>query len=171
MRERPSCPQCGKPFNDEVQVQRHLDQPRSKCHQQPTAFAETAELLAQFTRQPLISGAQRPPFERRPRRSDAFRSNPEPFRHSSAEPMCQDGPTIDYYPEAAKIIHQRGTTFMDAFDQDTFSEIRNTQNLHYPFANRLEWELADFLVTSDLSLVAIDRFLSLSLVRHFICDL
>lgn len=163
MREQPSCPQCGKSFNDEAQVQRHLDQPRAKCHQRPTAFAETEDLVAQFTRQPDNPRTQRLPFERRPRR-DAFRSNPEFFPASSTEPMDQDGRVIDFYPGVAKVVHQYGTTFMDAFDQDAFSEIRNTENLYYPFTDRLEWELAEFLVTSDLSMAAIDRFLSLSLV-------
>jgi hypothetical protein len=38
------------------------------------------------------------------------------------------------------------------------------KNLYYPFASRDEWELAAFLLRSDLSLASIDSFLSLKLV-------
>jgi hypothetical protein len=56
-----------------------------------------------------------------------------------------------------------GTTFMQQFDCDEFAEER-TENLYYPFASRAEWELAAFLLRSDLSLAALDMFLSLNLV-------
>jgi hypothetical protein len=56
-----------------------------------------------------------------------------------------------------------GTTFMQQFECDEFAEER-TQNLFYPFASRAEWELAAFLLRSDLSLAALDTFLSLNLV-------
>lgn len=72
----------------------------------------------------------------------------------------------DYFPGAAKVVDQSGTKFMDTFDRDRFAEIRDTQNLYYPFADRPEWELAEFLATSELSMAAIDRFLSLPLVSY-----
>ena len=53
---------------------------------------------------------------------------------------------------------------MDVFDQDRFAEIHNTENLYYPFASYPEWELAAFLITSELSMATIDCFLALSLV-------
>jgi hypothetical protein len=53
---------------------------------------------------------------------------------------------------------------MDAFDNNQFAGIHNTENPHFPFADRPEWELAQFLVISNLSMAAVDRFPSLSLV-------
>jgi hypothetical protein len=65
--------------------------------------------------------------------------------------------------DGAAITFGPGTTFMQQFECDEFSEER-TQNLFYPFASRAEWELAVFLLRSDLSLAALDTFLSLNLV-------
>ena len=72
----------------------------------------------------------------------------------------------DYYPGAAKVVDQCGTTFLDIFDEDRFMEIRNSNNIYYPFANRPEWELAEYLLTSGLSMATINHFLSLLLVSR-----
>ena len=65
--------------------------------------------------------------------------------------------------DGAAIIFGPGTTFMQQFECDEFAE-EHTQNLFYPFASRAEWELAVFLLCLDLSLAALDTFLSLHLV-------
>ena len=69
---------------------------------------------------------------------------------------------VQEYDGAAKTFGP-GTTFMQQFECDEFSEERS-QNLYYPFASRAEWELAAFLLRSDLSLSALDMLLSLNLV-------
>ena len=69
---------------------------------------------------------------------------------------------VQEYDGAARTFGP-GTTFMQQFECDEFAEDR-TQNLYYPFASRAEWELAAFLLRSDLSLAALDKFLSLNLV-------
>ena len=63
-------------------------------------------------------------------------------------------------------MDQCGTTFLDIFNEDRFAEICDSDNLYYPFANRPEWELVEYLLTSGLSMAAINRFLSLLLVSH-----
>ena len=65
--------------------------------------------------------------------------------------------------DGAAITFGLGTTFMQQFECDEFAE-EHTQNLFYPFASRAEWELAAFLLRSDLSLATLDIFLSLHLV-------
>jgi hypothetical protein len=52
---------------------------------------------------------------------------------------------------------------LDIFDEDEYADARQT-NLYYPFASQPEWELASFLLKSDLSRVAIDQFLKLQIV-------
>ncbi|KAG0705579.1 hypothetical protein DFH29DRAFT_980830 [Suillus ampliporus] len=56
-----------------------------------------------------------------------------------------------------------GVTFLDLFDADEHAEYRK-ENLFYPFASREEWEVADFLLRSALSMAAINTFLQLSMV-------
>jgi len=70
---------------------------------------------------------------------------------------------VEEYKSAAE-EYGNGTTFMEQFDYDEFSRER-TDNLYYPFASKAEWELASFLLRSDLSMKAIDTFLRLELVR------
>ncbi|KAG2738995.1 hypothetical protein P692DRAFT_201730262 [Suillus brevipes Sb2] len=57
-----------------------------------------------------------------------------------------------------------GQTFLDLFDANEFAEYRN-KNLFYPFASKEEWEIADFLLRSPLSMAAIDMFLKLPLIQ------
>ena len=54
---------------------------------------------------------------------------------------------------------------MMEFNNDRFSKEHIT-NIYYPFSSRAEWELAFFLLLClDLTIVTIDTFLSLKLVK------
>ena len=53
-----------------------------------------------------------------------------------------------------------GVTFMSEFGRDQYAAER-VENLYYPFASKGEWELAAFLLRSNLSMASIDSFLSL----------
>lgn len=65
--------------------------------------------------------------------------------------------------EGAGALFGNGTTFMNQFDLDTYAS-EHQENTYYPFASKDEWELASFLLGSDLSMAAITKFLSLKLV-------
>lgn len=69
----------------------------------------------------------------------------------------------DFYPGAAQILPGKGQTFLDNFDEDQYADERKN-NLFYPFLSQEEWELASFLLQSNLSMAAIDQFLSLRAV-------
>jgi hypothetical protein len=73
-----------------------------------------------------------------------------------------DGVFIEEYEGSAE-VYGTGTTFMEEFDHDQYAGER-VENLYYPFASRDEWELAAFLLRSDLSMASIDMLLSLNLV-------
>jgi hypothetical protein len=73
-----------------------------------------------------------------------------------------DGVFIEEYEGSAE-VYGMGTTFMEEFDHDQYAGER-VENLYYPFASRDEWELAAFLLRSDLSMASIDMLLSLNLV-------
>ncbi|KAJ3780208.1 hypothetical protein GGU10DRAFT_321886 [Lentinula aff. detonsa] len=67
-----------------------------------------------------------------------------------------------HFPEAAR-IEFIGQTALDEFNDDRFATERQT-NLYYPMANRNEWQLASWLLNSDLSMSQIDEYLKLELI-------
>ena len=95
--------------------------------------------------------------------------------------VADDGPTqqelevdpkpspfhTEFYRGAALIVGQ-GQTFMDIFDKDQYAANRK-ENIYYPFKSQSEWELASFLLKSDLSMAATDEFLKLQSVSLAIC--
>lgn len=85
-------------------------------------------------------------------------------------PIAVDnGPFVEEYEGAAK-EYGAGVTFMSEFGRDLHAAER-VENLYYPFASKEEWELAAFLLRSDLSMASIDFFLSLKQVsaHHSYC--
>ena len=100
---------------------------------------------------------------------------PEDSDSSSSESELDDeyrSQNHDYYKEVftdAGARYGRGSTFMEQFDNDRFSEER-ANNLYYPFANRADWEIGEWLLRSNLSMSAIDEFMSLEIVRFsYVC--
>jgi len=75
---------------------------------------------------------------------------------------------VEAYPNASQ-VYGRGGTLLDVFDADIHAEKRK-DNTYYPFASREEWEIASFLLLSSLSVSAINKFLSLELVSHFLYE-
>ncbi|KAG1843085.1 hypothetical protein C8R48DRAFT_619062 [Suillus tomentosus] len=67
------------------------------------------------------------------------------------------------YEGAGTCYARDGVTFLDLFDADEYAECRK-ENLFYPFASREEWEVADFLLRSPLSMAAINQFLGLPMI-------
>ncbi|KAG6379777.1 hypothetical protein JVT61DRAFT_10315 [Boletus reticuloceps] len=55
-------------------------------------------------------------------------------------------------------------TFIACFELDGFSTYRKL-NLYYPFSTLQDWQMANFLLTSRLSMRAINDFLSLELIK------
>ena len=68
----------------------------------------------------------------------------------------------EFFLGSAKVFGN-GETYLDLFDEDEYADARET-NLYYPFASQPEWELASFLLRSNLSRVAIDQLLKLQSV-------
>ncbi|KIK45260.1 hypothetical protein CY34DRAFT_22595 [Suillus luteus UH-Slu-Lm8-n1] len=75
-----------------------------------------------------------------------------------------EGSLEERYEGAGMCYSEDGQTFLDLFDADEFAEYRN-ENLFYPFTSKEEWEIADFLLHSPLSMAAIDMFLKLPLIQ------
>lgn len=158
-----------------MQIQRHLDQPRSRCNQSDVQLLDPEELLRHFKHRRV--DVPREPFPHRTihaTRHDELDStdletSEDAVSHSDSDPCTgsDDAFTTDHFEGAAKVVDNNGRTFIKAFNEDQFTSIREHGNLYYPFSDRAEWELAKFLLTSTLSMADIDRFLSLKLASHF----
>jgi hypothetical protein len=85
-----------------------------------------------------------------------------PFIESFDGTSPDGGPFVEKYEGAAE-VYGAGVTFMSEFNRDQYA-VERVENIYYPFASRDEWELAAFLLQSDLSMRSIDSFLSLKLV-------
>ncbi|KAI5986321.1 hypothetical protein EDD15DRAFT_2174972 [Pisolithus albus] len=66
--------------------------------------------------------------------------------------------------EGAAIVYGIGDTFLRRFDMDRHAFHRQT-NMYYPFANFGDWEMANFLLQSNLSMREVDNYLSLSMTK------
>ena len=86
-----------------------------------------------------------------------FTSNPPPS--PCAHPL--DTPSSHYFPNAGHIFDS-GPGFLGWLHSKD-AEAQST-NPYHPFLSKGEWELAEFLSCSGLSMKLIDKLLSLSLV-------
>ena len=92
----------------------------------------------------------------------------EGFAYNSDDGWQQEdapGQVVDAHPNTPS-IYPGGATFMGQFFADQYANFRQ-ENLYYPFASRVDWQLASWLLRSRLSMAAIDDFLSLELVCRF----
>ncbi|KAG6377808.1 hypothetical protein JVT61DRAFT_14582 [Boletus reticuloceps] len=88
---------------------------------------------------------------------------PEPIFPAIQTLRFATGWAVDLCPNAERAAGD-GQTFLAKFRQDEFAPYR-TLNLYYPFSSPEDWQMANFLLTSHLSMRAINDFLSLNLAH------
>lgn len=94
---------------------------------------------------------------------DASGDGTHPAEPTSADwDLCSSPYTAEFHKNRPK-TYGCGNTFIDDFNKDQFSQQR-TINLYFPFASKSEWQLAQFLLQSNLSMAATNTFLALDLV-------
>ena len=137
-----------------------MNHPFGSCHSHFQEVANLTEDLQRYRKR--ARGAKNKPTDLEPEMDvDAMfmeHENPGVNDHSMG------GVFVEEYEGAGK-QYGVGTTFMREFDDDQYARER-VENTYYPFASRDEWELASFLLRSDLSMSSIDSLLSLNLVSH-----
>lgn len=71
-----------------------------------------------------------------------------------------------YHPKRSAHDSQ-GKNMLQQMDEDKYANIRQeSRNVHFPFASRSEWQLANWLTRSSLPQTEIDSFLHL----NWVCD-
>jgi len=143
--QRSRCPVCSHFFAD---VLGHLNHRQSQCS---SWFEATPPDL------PPIHYSQDP--------NDTLPPNPHSPEHPddwrSPSPTLPASSRVDF--PGAGMTYGQAPTFLDRFNEDQYAQFRK-MNKFYPFSSEVEWELASFLLSSDLSMQKIDEFLKLKLV-------
>ena len=145
-RQGSRCPVCFHHFSD---VLRHLNHRQSRC----SAWFGTA---APPRPVPLYDNQE---FEDTPSPDPSSSQLPD---DQHPRPPTPPPPSRAYFPGAGATYGQ-APTFLDRFNEDQYAPFR-VANMYYPFSNEAEWELASFLLSSDLSMRKIDELLKLKLV-------
>lgn len=173
----PRCPQCCRKFKDSRAVLSHINQPTASCfgyQEKKRSLSDELEHYRHRKRpritEPLLSSDTTLHPEQQPQDDNGARFNTVPVEPEDLGGLDVENPPVDErnffvekFPGAAEIFGA-SATFMDQFDQDPYS-MERINNIFYPFASRSEWELASYLLRSDLSMASLDKYLSLTLVR------
>jgi len=167
----PRCPRCSKNFQDMSRVMNHMNQPSSSCLSYYEEISHANALQVPNSNLNILAGNG--PQSLHQKLTDVpndlmdvatdFDSPIMDIDNTDTLPATwTSAPFLEMYPGAAQTFG-RAPTFMDVFDADPHAPKRK-QHPYYPFASREEWQLASFLLCSDLSMNAIDKFLKLGLV-------
>ena len=93
--------------------------------------------------------------------------SPSPAQFPFAEPSqlyaSDDVGKVAVYFSGAGLVYKVGATFISQFNADPYSTYWQI-NVFYPFSGLDDWKMANFLLTSKLSMSALDKFLSLEVV-------
>ncbi|KAI6001429.1 hypothetical protein EDD15DRAFT_2158658 [Pisolithus albus] len=185
----PNCPQCLKSFSSARRVAAHLAQPKSKCHawqrERLGLSLHSSSLTVGSTpnSSPSLDGFHDLPacdgFDVVQPVHDAIDTfvpfgdsdfdgeegiwNPSVAESAALLAELGQGRQIQPFSSAGEVF-DTGETFLKRFELDPFSSFRRT-NLYYPFSGLNDWEMANFLLRSKMSMAKIDEFLSLGSVR------
>jgi hypothetical protein len=146
------CPSCGKRFNNDSLVLRHMNHPRTSCASWHTFLESTS--LGQLNHP--TNEHTTPNFGTN---DNDTTDNDEPASNS---PTLTTARYEDIHPNISLVLGT-GPGFMDRLNTGPHAEKRGV-NLYHPFSSKEEWGLASWLLLSGLSMRAIDDFLALPIV-------
>lgn len=172
-----TCPGCSKTFNSIAGAWNHINQPYSKCKARQDSLKKASSKVSAHPPADSFTTPSPPSpigtLLDLPENEEDYGISSGNYHQGNLEPLAL--PTshfqpllaskhlkIVYHPHAGK-TYSYGSTFLDTFNRDPFAEHRK-ENIYYPFASRVDWEVALFLLRSPLSKAEIDRFLKLGLV-------
>ncbi|KAF8952213.1 hypothetical protein BDZ97DRAFT_1909427 [Flammula alnicola] len=175
------CPRCGKRFLDDTRLLNHLNQPYSSCltHYEELLCFHRLKFPEPEVSQPTIPQPTIPQPSPGIEAAEAFEGG---YYEDAMDAEVDNSMDIDTLESTALDLDANispftkenyptpsqafglGSTFMDRFDQDQHSGERKSQ-LYYPFASKSEWELASFLLRSNLSMASLDKLLKLKLIQ------
>ncbi|KAI5996952.1 hypothetical protein EDD15DRAFT_2163119 [Pisolithus albus] len=170
----PVCPKCLKYFRTARGVTFHRAQPRAVCNVRDDWDTELVSAAATPANERVnheVDDALLPPS---PPEFQPMDLDPDPAweggknRHSISPSISiaadSLGRVLVTFPRASEIF-EGGETFLTRFELDPYAVCRRLFPF-YPFANLDDWRVANFLLTSGLSMRALDEFLSLEATKN-----
>jgi len=148
-------------FESKAQVVKHMNNPRSSCVSYLDSIIDAPpEGCRHDPAIPLMTQTSQHTPDSIP--YDLINDDPadtndfSPVFSNTSESLQENFPGSSH-------TYGKGESFIDRFNHDDLAEQRSN-NLYYPFASREEWELASFLLRSNMPMSEIDEFLRLHLV-------
>lgn len=186
---RLQCPYCGKEVNSKPTLKRHIDHTPSCSAKDAAVIARTLAQHRSGERSTtnldpqdsdstnIAAAAISAEHENDPDdRESEERTTPhnEPGDEANAlrnDPVVDAGglpkkPFIEMFPSAYNLLPGHGKRFagLTAFEKERLRREQLSQSNWYPFNDKAEWELAEWLMLSGLSQGSIDKFLKLKIV-------
>ena len=163
------CPTCHCNYRSWQALLSHMNQPFENCYDHSQEVMDLAEELQRH------SAHWQQPYVQQDQQSD--KPNDQEFLMDVDPPFAEDIPSMEDIDPSADVPlvekfkgaakkYGRGKSLLTEFDNDRFSS-KHVENIYYPFRSKAEWELALFLLCSDLSMTVIYLFLSLTHVHQF----
>ncbi|KAL4073379.1 hypothetical protein J3A83DRAFT_4370671 [Scleroderma citrinum] len=181
-----TCPKCLKVFDTTKGVTLHQAQPQSACNINDSWHTEVVSVTSTSQAEPMVtsyscSASHPPPPDFLPMleiNPDYIRPDTDPnsgdhrspspaqpsFAKSLLLPASDNMGRVAVHSTGAGLVYNTGATFINHFDADPYSAYWQI-NVFYPFSDLDEWKMANYLLTSKLSMSALDKFLSLKVTK------
>lgn len=159
------CPDCGKDFKNSTTLLQHANQPLGRCRSfGRRSHARVIAIATRIARQRPFTSPEPSHLPTPLTPQDAEDTNVDVDIEGSEPKSDLDAPAylVHSFPNASQNFGC-GSTFLNNFDADVYASERKS-NLYYPFADSRDWEMAQWLTLSGLSMLEMDKFLSVRLV-------
>jgi hypothetical protein len=172
-------PECQRRWEEHLRPATNLDHENAVEHggrnAEPDQMDDVQPIMDNVDENPLaeVEGDGIQPHERNPggraqdHEEEAMDPGDDP-QEELGQPADVNAAAVieDLCPGAAAVVATATPTFSTLYDEQMES---GNGNIYYPFAGRMEWELAQWLYKSGLSRARIDEFLKLEYVSNIIC--
>ncbi|KAG1870221.1 hypothetical protein DFJ58DRAFT_723118 [Suillus subalutaceus] len=155
------CPSCSKRFKNEGRFLQHLNQPSSHCYKWDGNLVRILRPAQAPSPQFPLHNDTDPTFD--PEYMDHGVDADTGAEYGSSGSQADYGEEVEFYDGAGKTWGV-GKTFMDQFNEDEYAAERE-QNQYFPFASKPDWEMASYILRSDLSMAEIDKYLNLEFTK------
>jgi hypothetical protein len=171
------CPSCGKHFKNNTRMLQHMSQPTSRCNKKrrnlqlvrisySAAMGQRRRNRPNLTRDAVGFDPNEDIYQNNDD-NDQFSFNVDNLDRDGSEGLAvgrdvERGQVVEPCPNVPR-VYLGGITFIEGFDQDSYTAQRS-EVPWYPFASQKDWEVAHWLMRTNISMAEIDEYLNLNFV-------